>query len=277
MSIFPLGEHVARQAVQGHPLSGFFLAAVNDKAGLKGLFMSEQPSGPKIDSQPEPVLFLAPVVTALIALCAGLFLLQTYVLGYAANITLSMQLAFIPARYSAGGMPLNFGFLVSPLGYSLLHASFAHLAINMVWLAAFGSPLAARIGGRRFLLFWAATAVGASLMHFLVYPYSAVPLVGASGAISGMTGAAARFSFRTSGGGGVRSFIGTPLSVGASLTDRTVLTFIGIWMAVNLATGLGWPSGQADGSSIAWEAHIGGFLVGFLCLVFFDRPIPAAR
>jgi membrane associated rhomboid family serine protease len=242
-------------------------------AGLKGIFMSEQPPEPQLKSQPEPVFFLAPVVTVLIALCAGFYLLQTYVLGYAANVTLSMQLAFIPARYSAGGMPLNFGFLVSPFGYSLLHAGFAHLAVNMVWLAAFGSPLAARIGTWRFLLFWAATAIGAALMHFLVYPYSAIPLVGASGAISGMTGAAARFSFRTSDGRGVRSFTGAPLPVAAALTNRTVMTFIGVWMAANLITGMGWTPGDVNASNIAWEAHIGGFLIGFFCMTIFDRPI----
>ncbi len=274
LSIFSLGEQVARQAVQGNSLDGFFLMHVNDMADTKGPFVTDQPSPPPSNLQPEPMFFLAPVVTNIMAVCAGLFVLQSYVLGVEANHMLAMHMAFIPARYSADISPLDLGFLISPVGYSLLHASLAHLTINMIWLAAFGSPLAARFGAPRFLLFWAATAVGAALLHFLSYSASTVPMVGASGSISGMMGAAARFSFRTSQGRGVRSFAGAPLSIGGSLTNRTVLTFVGIWMAVNLITGLGWSSGPANASGIAWEAHIGGFLVGFLCLSVFDRQMP---
>jgi membrane associated rhomboid family serine protease len=277
LSIFPLGEQVARQAVQGNSLNGFFLVRINDMAGAKGLFVTDQPTRPPLESQSEPIFFLAPAVTGIMAVCAGLYFLQTYVLGTQANASLTLELAFFPARYGADGAPLDLGFLISPVSYSLLHAGFGHLAINMIWLAAFGSPLAARIGALRFLLFWALTAIGAALLHFLVYSQSAVPLVGASGAVSGMMGAAARFSFRTNQGRGIRSFIGAPLSVGASLTNRTVLTFVGIWMAANLITGLGWSSGSANASNIAWEAHIGGFLVGFLCLSGFDRPMFTAR
>jgi membrane associated rhomboid family serine protease len=268
---------VARQAVQRHTLDGFFLVRVNDMAVAKGYFVTVQPPQPDLDKRPEPLFFLAPAVTAVLAICTGLYLLQTYVLGTLANDALTMQVAFIPLRYSSSSIPFDQAFLTSPVGYSFLHASLAHLAINMIWLTAFGSPLAARIGTARFLLFWAITAMGAALLHFLIYPQSAVPLVGASGAISGMMGAAARFQFRTSQGTGVRSFTGAPLSVGASLTNRTVLTFVWIWMATNLMTGLGWPSGQSNSSNIAWEAHIGGFLVGFLCLSIFDRSKFAAR
>jgi membrane associated rhomboid family serine protease len=271
LSIFPLGEQVARQAVQRHTLDGFFLVRINDMAGARGYFVTDQPAQPPLERQPEPIFFLAPVVAGVMAVCAGLYLLQTYVLGIQANTFLTLQLAFFPARYSSDGAPFDLGLLISPVGYSLLHASFAHLAINMIWLAAFGSPLAARIGTLRLLLFWVAAATGAALLHFLIYSQSVVPLVGASGAVSGMMGAAARFSFRTSEGRGLRSFVGEPLSVSASLTNRTVLTFVGIWMAVNLITGLGGATGAANASSIAWEAHIGGFLVGFLCLSVFDR------
>jgi membrane associated rhomboid family serine protease len=219
----------------------------------------------------EPILFLAPVIVFLVAVCSGLYGLQTYVFGEGLNRHLVLLASFIPARYSQG-QPLDLAYFMSPLGYSFLHAGLAHLAINMVWLAAFGSPLAARIGTVRFLLFWAATSVGAALLHFGVYPDSQAPMIGASGAISGMMGAAARFSFRTSHGQGIRAFIGEPLSIGAALVNRTVVTFVAIWFAANLLAGFGWPGSTVSSSNIAWEAHIGGFLTGFIFMGSFDRP-----
>jgi membrane associated rhomboid family serine protease len=233
--------------------------------------MSLEPATPG-----EPIFFLAPVVISLIALCTGLYGLQTYVFGEAINRNVIILAAFIPARYSQG-LPLDLACFVSPVGYSFLHAGLAHLAINMVWLAAFGSPLAARIGAVRFLLFWAATSVGAALLHFSIYPESQAPMIGASGAISGMMGAAARFSFRISHGRGMRAFMGEPLSITAALASRTVLTFVAIWFAANFIAGLGWPGNMVSPSNIAWEAHIGGFLTGFILIGGFDRPNLFAR
>jgi membrane associated rhomboid family serine protease len=270
-----LGEQVARQAVQGKSLDGFFLAKINNMAVAKGLSVTEQPSNAKPEPPAEPVVFLAPVVITLIAICAGIYLIQAYAFQEQANRSLLILASFIPARYSQG-LPVDFAYLASPFLYSFLHAGSGHLAINMIWLAAFGSPLAARIGSWRFLVFWAATAFAAALLHFLVYPDSSAPLVGASGAISGMMGAAARFSFRTNKGRGVRAFVGEPLSIASSLANRTVMTFIAVWMAANLLTGLGGSPG-AGSSNIAWEAHIGGFLVGFLFVSLFVRPISATR
>lgn len=267
---------MARQAVQGQSLDGFFLGPVKDIAAAKGYRMTPQPMSLEPDTPSEPVFFLAPVIVVLIALCTSIYGVQTYLLSEEANVSLLVLMSFIPARYSQGA-PFDIGYLISPVGYSLLHAGISHLAINVVWLAAFGSPLAARIGAVRFLLFWGTTAICAALLHFVSYPDSPTPMVGASGAISGMMGAAARFSFRTSSGRGVRAFIGEPLSIAASLASRTVLTFVAIWFVANLLTGLGMTGGATNASNIAWEAHIGGFLSGFLLVTMFDRPSRATR
>lgn len=245
-------------------------------AAAKGLTVTQQPLSFEPETPAEPVFFLAPVVVVLVVVCCGIFGLQAYFLNEAANRRLFIVASFIPARYSQG-LPFDLAYFISPVAYSLLHAGLAHLAVNMIWLAAFGSPLAARIGTVRFLLFWAATAIGAAILHFAVYLESSAPMVGASGAISGMMGAAARFSFRTSQGRGVRAFAGAPLSIVVSLANRTVLTFIAIWFAANVLTGLGLQGDTTGASSIAWEAHIGGFLVGFIFVTVFDRPSFTAR
>ena len=96
------------------------------------------------------------------------------------------------------------------------------------------------------------------------------PLIGASGAISGMMGAAARFGFRIDRSHGRAAFAGAPLPIVECLRSRSVVTFLAIWMVINLVTGLvGFAPGVDD--QIAWEAHVGGFLAGFLGIDWFVR------
>ncbi len=234
----------------------------------------------KADDQPpetfeprsEPVFNLPAVVIALIALCTLVHLLGAYVLSDEQDFGLLLRAAFIPVRYTLaldlGGLVSPVYAFTSPVTYSLLHGSFVHLAINMVWLAAFGSPLANRLGAPRFLLFWMFTAACAAFLHYLLHMMDQAPLVGASGAISGMMGAAARFGFHVDRHSGKPAFLGAPMPVMAVFASRAAVTFLAVWMVVNLVTGM---IGFAPGSenAIAWEAHIGGFLAGFLCIGWF--------
>lgn len=219
----------------------------------------------------EPILNLPGVVTVLIAICVVVHLVRAYVLGPGGDMAVLARFAFIPIRYTSD-MPLDVYGIVSPLTYAFLHGGVAHLAVNMIWLAAFGSPLANRIGTAQFLLFWAATVLGAVFLHFVLHPYDTSPLVGASGAISGMMGAAARFGFRISRMQGKAAFAGPVLSLPMVFRSRMAVMFLVVWMAVNLVVGLS--SGAGGSPQIAWEAHIGGFLVGFFFIRAFDRKRP---
>lgn len=222
----------------------------------------------------EPAFNLPGVILALIALCAGLHALREWVLTIEQDIALLVRGAFIPARYS-GEYLIDVWAWTSPLTYSLLHGGIAHLVINLVWLAAFGSPLANRIGALRFLVFWCFTALAAVGLHYALYPDSEIPLVGASGAISGMMGAAARLGFRIDRSRRLPVFGGPLLPIAAVLRMRTVVTFLAVWMVVNLVFGLyGGVPGEA--STIAWEAHVGGFVAGFLAFLPFDRGLADA-
>lgn len=216
----------------------------------------------------EPIFNLPGVVTALIAICVVVHLLRVYVLSPAADIQVLLRFAFLPLRYT-GGYPLDIYAFISPLTYAFLHGSIAHLAVNMIWLAAFGSPLANRIGTARFLLFWVATVLAAVFLHFILHPHDAAPLVGASGAISGMMGAAARFAFRIDKVEGRAAFAGPILPLPLVFRSRMAVVFLIVWTVVNLVIGLA--SGRGDTPQIAWEAHIGGFIVGFFFIRFFDR------
>lgn len=222
----------------------------------------------------EPFFNLAPIVTLLIATCVGIHLFRTLALRPDQDFDLLLRFAFFPIRYT-GGFDFDVYALVSPLSYSLLHGGMAHLVVNMVWLAAFGSPLANRLGVSRFLLFWAVTALAAVLLHFVLHSTDRAPLVGASGAISGMMGAAARFAFRIDRHAGLPAFAGPVLGTAAVLRSRAAVTFLAVWLLINLAMGFGFESPGVSGQ-IAWEAHIGGFLAGFFGILAID-PGPPRR
>jgi membrane associated rhomboid family serine protease len=228
------------------------------------------------DIQREPLFNLPPVILALMGLCAAIHVLRLYVLTPDQDFDFFVRAAFVPARYQSAQF-LDIYALTTPVTYSFLHGSFVHLAVNMVWLAAFGSPLANRIGPSRFLLFWGFTAIAAAALHFALHSSDLTPLVGASGAIAGMMGAAARFAFQIDRRSSRPLFLGSPLPVSTVLRSRSVLSFLAIWMVVNLVTGL-ISVGPGMNQPIAWEAHIGGFLAGFLCIGWFDkRHLPLDR
>src|SRR5262245_11543189 len=211
----------------------------------------------RVAARGEPAFNLPTVVVALIALCTLVHLLRVYAISAQQDFGLLLRTAFIPIRYS-GQFDLDIYAFTSPVTYSLLHGSVMHLAINMIWLAAFGSPLANRIGAPCFLLFWLFTAASAALMHYVFHMTDHAPVVGASGAISGMMGAAARFGFRVDRRSNRPMFVGELMPVSAVFKSRTTVTFLAVWMIINLVAGVSGFVPGAD-SPIAWEAHVGGF------------------
>jgi membrane associated rhomboid family serine protease len=228
--------------------------------------------GEPVAAQPgrrEPVFNLPLVVLLLMGVCVGVHMIRFFHLTVEQDVELIVRAAFIPARYS-GAYAIDLYALTSPVTYAFLHGSLVHLAINMVWLAAFGSPLANRLGSARFVLFWIFTSLAAVLLHYLIHPSDHSPLVGASGAISGMMGAAARFGFRTDRLAQKSVFNGPLLPIAAALTSRFVVAFLAVWLVINLIAGLGFMAPE-QGIRIAWEAHIGGFLAGFFGIALFDR------
>jgi len=217
----------------------------------------------------EPLFNLPGIVTVFIILCVGIHLARIYVLTPQQDYELILNGAFFPVRYT-GGYDLDIYAFTSPLTSSLLHAGWMHLILNMVWMAAFASPLATRIGVVRFVLFWCFATAGSLILHFVARPDDMIPVIGASGAISGMMGAAARFGFRVDRSHRLPIFAGPRLSLGETLRSRAVLIFLGVWLVINFAAGAGLDLSGSEGS-IAWEAHIGGMLAGLFGIGLFDR------
>ncbi|OBQ61167.1 rhomboid family intramembrane serine protease [Mesorhizobium erdmanii] len=224
---------------------------------------------PTPEPRREPVFNLPPIVLAVIGICAAVFLIENYLLTPAQDNAFVSNFAFIPVLYT-GQYGFDWFLFTRPFTYAFMHGGFAHIAINMAWLAAFGSPLANRLGALWFALFFAFTGLASVALFWAMHPYGEAPLVGASGAISGMMGAAARFGFRTDRSTGKAAFAGPVLPIAIVLRLRGVVIFLAVWMIINLATGLLGFAPGVDGQ-IAWEAHIGGFVAGFFGLRWFDR------
>src|SRR5215472_15265513 len=113
--------------------------------------------------------------------------------------------AFVPARYHLsvlnvepwwiGWGPAFWTFIT----YAFIHANLAHLSFNLVWLLAFGTPVARRFGWLRFTLFFLFAAVTGAVFHLVLHFDDMAPVIGASAAISGMMAAAIRFVFQRGG------------------------------------------------------------------------------
>jgi len=156
----------------------------------------------------------------------------------------------------------------SPLTYAFLHGDWAHLLVNGVWLLAFGSAVARRFGNTKFALFMVAGAVAGAGFHYIFHPMGNVPVIGASASVSACMGAAIRFAFKP--GGVTSDIVNTPaLSLVGSLKNRSIMIFVVIWFAINWVAGTGMLTPGDAG--IAWEAHMGGFLLGWLGFSLFDR------
>jgi membrane associated rhomboid family serine protease len=179
----------------------------------------------------------------------------------------AVRLAF--ARYvvaEPAAMPWTF------VTYGLLHGSWAHVLLNGVWLMAFGTPVARRLGPWRFCALTLAATLAGGIVHALIAPLSAAPLIGASGGVSGLMAAASRFVFQPA----PHLPPNTPpwqlppdrpiQTIPELLRNRTALLFLLVWLGTNLLFGIAaMPFGLSEGA-VAWDAHLGGFALGFLAL-----------
>jgi membrane associated rhomboid family serine protease len=227
-------------------------------------------------SRHEPMFNVPGSVLAILGLLVGVQILLT-VLPEASSDWLTLALSFIPARYEGLASALPGGGVASVtsfLTYAAVHGDFMHLAINSAWLLAFGGVVANRTGPLQFFLFFALCSIAGAAAFLAVNPELMSPMVGASGAVSGLMGATMRFlfsAFDTNGFSALRDDPGSvPLMpLRRALTDRRVLLVTGAFLLANLLAVMGL-GGVASGG-IAWQAHLGGYFTGLFCYGFFER------
>jgi membrane associated rhomboid family serine protease len=249
--------------------------AVIDERARNPALANEQSGRPR--ARREPVFTAPTVVIALIAILIIVHTIREWLPPHD-DREIIILLAFIPARLTEIGAGLPGGLTAgytSTLSHAFLHADWLHLMVNCAWLLAFGALIARRCGPVGFLAMFAASSMAGALFFFLVNANQLVPLVGASGGISGLMGGAFRVIFSASNFGGINILREHPLAIPrmplqVALFDRATMTGVGLWLAVNLIFGLGLGEALQSGE-IAWEAHVGGFLFGFLLFRWFDR------
>jgi len=244
----------------------------------------ELPSDTRQGTPREPILTLPGALTAYVLLLAVIHL-RVLLPPELENWTVD-AFGFIPKRYDSTLLAINFpggaGAKVwTFVTYSLLHANLSHIGFNVLWLLPFGSALARRFGAIRFFVFMAVTAAAGALAHLITHEHAVAPMIGASASVSGTMAAAIRFafvqgSFLSFSRGDADAAARVPaLSLTRALRNPRVLGFLAVWFGVNIIFGLGSIAIGADGASVAWQAHIGGFFAGLVLFSLFD-PVPRA-
>jgi membrane associated rhomboid family serine protease len=156
----------------------------------------------------------------------------------------------------------------SVLTSMFMHGGFWHLAGNMLYLWIFGNNLEDAMGHLRFLLFYVLCGVAAVFAQVLPNPASEIPMVGASGAISGVLGGYLLLYPRA------RVLLGLPLGfIIVGLGRFPAIWVLAAWFVMQLILG-GLSAVQSDNESqggIAFGAHIGGFIAGIALVAFFKR------
>jgi membrane associated rhomboid family serine protease len=242
--------------------------------------MSEQGPIPPEAGQTgrEPIFLLPGAVTGLVGVLVAIHLASTFVLNQDGLVQLVFWFAFQPLRIIAAGADpsLAVPLIWTPFSHALLHGGWEHLLVNVAWLAIFATPVARRYGAGPMLAIFSVSAAAGAAMFAATTLYSGSYLIGASGGVAGLTGAAVRFIFQPvvvaqHPETGQRIVVGRRLASLADLwRDRRARFFILIWVVLNAAVPL-LPLVTGMEMSVAWQAHLGGFFAGLLLVGLFER------
>lgn len=218
----------------------------------------------------EPIFNIPDVLAVCVALLTAVHVIRTYLLTPIQDDWLISIASFNPARYL---QPVSeqsvVGYLLGPVGYSFLHGGWAHLLSNALFLVIFATPLTARIGTFRFAVLWLASSIFSAFFLAVLTGFENSYLIGASAVVSATAGASCRFVMPLLGSRRVTLARYAPrLGIFEALFHRSVLAFIGTWLIFNVVL-----AGIDQTSNIAWQAHLGGFLFGYLTFGLFDPPL----
>ncbi|MDY0162233.1 rhomboid family intramembrane serine protease [Desulfobotulus sp.] len=161
----------------------------------------------------------------------------------------------VPARYTDPLISGRWGFFhqaFTLFSFMFLHGGWLHIIGNMWTLWIFGDNVEDRLGPLRYLAFYLGCGLASGLAHFMVYPSSPIPVVGASGAIAGVMGA----YFILYPASRILTLI--PILIFPLFIEIPAFVYMGLWFFLQVFNAMG------GGGGVAWWAHIGGFVVGAL-------------
>jgi membrane associated rhomboid family serine protease len=164
-----------------------------------------------------------------------------------------MKWAFVPSRFLANPG----GDFLTIFTSMFMHAGWVHLGGNLLYLWIFGDNVEDRFGHIKFIIFYLLCGIGATFAQLAFSSGSSVPNLGASGAIAGVLGAY------------ILMFPKGKVNVlmGRGVIPMPALVVIGLWIVLQLFSGIGSIADTADTGGVAYMAHIGGFIAG-LALTF---------
>jgi membrane associated rhomboid family serine protease len=222
----------------------------------------------------QPIFRAPPVVLWLIGVLAALHAARTWLPAQRAQ-DIAYEYGLVPARYSRAFLESRMADpgtvwerTVPFVSYMGLHNDWTHLVINCLFCLAFAPIVARRFGSALFLAFFLLCGVAGALTYLAFNWGSPVPVVGASGAISGLMAAALRMLPSQS-----RWAVpgATPL---APIFSRQMIIFTGALVAINLLVEVTGLNIAGESAPVAWQAHLGGFLAGLLFCGPFDNLRP---
>lgn len=214
-----------------------------------------------------------PIVTiAVIVVCVVVFLYQL-TLGQAAEESFIIRWGMVPARlfgYSLAGKPavgvigdLGAPAWVTVITSMFMHGGFMHIAGNLLYFWIFANNIEDSFGHLRFAIFYVLCGVAAAMTQALVDTDSAVPMIGASGAIAGVLGSYLIMHPRAN----------VTVLFTILIFFRTFIMpamwVLGVWFAFQIVNAL--VNVSEEGGGVAWFAHIGGFVAGVALTPLF-RP-----
>ncbi|OGT79277.1 MAG: rhomboid family intramembrane serine protease [Gammaproteobacteria bacterium RIFCSPLOWO2_02_FULL_52_10] len=207
-----------------------------------------------------------PVLTILlIAICVLVYFFQA-ALGPRGGETIIYSLGVIPAVL-LDKVELSRDLVLVPAELTIftsmfLHGGFLHLAGNMLYLWIFGNNIEDALGKVRFLIFYFLCGIVAAFGQIMQDPDSTIPMVGASGAISGVLGAYLLLFPHA------RVLVLVPMGFFMQMMKIPAGLVLGLWFVLQLVSSA---LTSSAGGGVAWFAHIGGFIAGMLLILVMKR------
>lgn len=207
----------------------------------------------------------APVVTLLFIGINAYAFLKLFWLGSYAGQRYLLYYGLIPCSLTGSCQVAGRAFSpeVTLLTSMFVHAGFFHFAGNMLYLWIFGNNVEDAMGSIRFFVFYLLCGLGAAYAQILIGPESRIPMVGASGAVSGVLGAyLLLFPY-------ARVLTLIPIFFFIQVVEIRAVFVLGFWIVIQLLNGALTFGSESGG--VAWFAHIGGFAAGCILIGLFKR------
>lgn len=168
----------------------------------------------------------------------------------ASRLLMFYTFGFVPGYFTGVLVPVPLGAWISPITHIFIHGSWMHLFFNTVMALSLGMFFEREFGTRRTIFFFFTCGLAGALFYFTLNPFSNVPVIGASGSLSGYFGALIILMARRGTMGG---------------RPRSPWPLVGFWLVFMIG------AGYISSASLAWQAHVGGFLTGIGLLYLIEK------